>query len=265
MITTEQLSNENGMENRAKSASPISSTEQVSNENGMKNSAQLNNPIITTEQLSKAYGQQQILKEVSFSVLQGESAAITGPSGTGKTTFLNMLGTLDVPDSGRVLFKGDDISSLNELQRALFRNRHIGFVFQMHHLLPQCTVLENVLLPTLTNSDKKARSAFRKRASELLDLLGMSEHRNKLPGQLSGGECQRTAFARALIHQPGLILADEPTGSLDEENAAVLTSELLLLNKEFNTTLIVVTHSRQLASRLDSVWQLQQHQLIKTE
>ena len=219
--------------------------------------------MLSTEQLSKAYGHQQILRDVNFSVQQGESAAIVGPSGTGKTTFLNIVGTLDVPDSGKVLFKGEDISKLNEQQRTQFRNRHIGFVFQMHHLLPQCTVLENVLIPTLTISDKNARTALRKRASELLELLGMAAHSNKLPGQLSGGECQRTAFARALIHQPELILADEPTGSLDEESAEVLTNELLQLNNELNTTLIVVTHSLQLAGRLDSMWQLRQHQLIK--
>ncbi len=237
MITTEQHSNEN----RAKSASPL----------------------ISTEQLTKAYGQQQVLRDVNFSIQQGESAAIVGPSGTGKTTFLNIVGTLDVPDSGRVLFKGEDISKLNEQQRTQFRNRHIGFVFQMHHLLPQCTVLENVLIPTLTISDKNARTALRKHASELLELVGMAAHSNKLPGQLSGGECQRTAFARALIHQPELILADEPTGSLDEESAEVLTNELLQLNNELNTTMIVVTHSLQLANRLDSMWQLHQHQLIK--
>jgi len=219
--------------------------------------------MLSTEQLSKAYEHQQVLRDVNFSIQKGESAAIVGPSGTGKTTFLNIVGTLDVPDSGRVLFKGEDISKLNEQQRTQFRNRHIGFVFQMHHLLPQCTVLENVLIPTLTISDKNARTALRKRASELLELVGMAAHSNKLPGQLSGGECQRTAFARALIHQPELILADEPTGSLDEESAEVLTNELLQLNNELNTTLIVVTHSLQLASRLDSMWQLHQHQLIK--
>lgn len=219
--------------------------------------------MLSTEQLSKAYGHQQVLRDVNFSIQKGESAAIVGPSGTGKTTFLNIVGTLDVPDSGKVLFKGEDISKLNEQQRTQFRNRHIGFVFQMHHLLPQCTVLENVLIPTLTISDKNARTALRKRASELLELVGMAAHSNKLPGQLSGGECQRTAFARALIHQPELILADEPTGSLDEESAEVLTNELLQLNNELNTTLIVVTHSLQLARRLDSMWQLHQHQLIK--
>lgn len=219
--------------------------------------------MLSTEQLSKAYEHQQVLRDVNFSIQKGESAAIVGPSGTGKTTFLNIVGTLDVPDSGKVLFKGEDISKLNEQQRTQFRNRHIGFVFQMHHLLPQCTVLENVLIPTLTISDKNARTALRKRASELLELVGMAAHSNKLPGQLSGGECQRTAFARALIHQPELILADEPTGSLDEESAEVLTNELLQLNNELNTTLIVVTHSLQLASRLDSMWQLHQHQLIK--
>lgn len=219
--------------------------------------------MLSTEQLSKAYEHQQVLRNVNFSIQKGESAAIVGPSGTGKTTLLNIVGTLDVPDSGKVLFKGEDISKLNEQQRTQFRNRHIGFVFQMHHLLPQCTVLENVLIPTLTISDKNARTALRKRASELLELVGMAAHSNKLPGQLSGGECQRTAFARALIHQPELILADEPTGSLDEESAEVLTNKLLQLNNELNTTLIVVTHSLQLASRLDSMWQLHQHQLIK--
>jgi lipoprotein-releasing system ATP-binding protein len=220
--------------------------------------------MLTTHHLTKSYGLQKVLSNVNFSIKQGETAAIVGPSGTGKTTFLNILGTLDVPDSGQILFNQKDIGLLNEEERTHFRNRHIGFVFQMHYLLPQCSVLENVLLPTITLKDKAEKTRLVNRANELLDLVGMTAHRNKLPGQLSGGECQRTAFARALIHHPELVLADEPTGSLDEDSAAILTNELLLLNKELNTTLIVVTHSMALAQQLDSKWQLHQHQLVKT-
>lgn len=220
--------------------------------------------MITTHQLNKSYGNQVVLQDVDFSINKGESAAIAGPSGTGKTTFLNIIGTLDIPDSGSVLFHQEDISRYSETERAAFRNRHIGFVFQMHYLLPQCTVLENVLIPTITVNDKSMKIILRKRANELLDLLGMSAHRDKLPGQLSGGECQRTAFARALIHQPELILADEPTGSLDEDSAAILAGELLELNRTMNTTLIVVTHSMTLAAKMDHLWQFRQHQLIKT-
>jgi ABC-type lipoprotein export system ATPase subunit len=212
--------------------------------------------------LSKSFDNQLILDSVSFEIKKGETAAIVGPSGSGKTTFLNIAGTLDLADSGTVYFNNQDISFMSERERSEFRNKHIGFIFQMHYLLPQCTVLENILIPTLSYSSKNEKLSAQKRAEYLLEKIGMIQHRNKLPGQLSGGECQRTAFVRALINQPELILADEPTGSLDEENAAILASELIYLNKEFNTTLIVVTHSLLLAEKMDKTWHLQNYKLI---
>ena len=212
--------------------------------------------------LSKSYGNQLILDNISFEIEKGSTAAITGPSGSGKTTFLNILGTLDRADTGTVCFNNRDISFMSEKERSLFRNKHIGFIFQMHYLLPQCTVFENILIPTLSYTGKSEKLEAQQRADYLLDKIGMIQHRNKLPGQLSGGECQRTAFVRALINQPELILADEPTGSLDEENAAILSDELIQLNKEFNTTLIVVTHSLLLAGKMDRTWHLHNYKLI---
>ena len=217
--------------------------------------------ILKFENLTKSFGNQLILNNLSVEIQKGETVAIVGPSGSGKTTFLNIAGALDVADSGKVLFNNQDISSMNENERSEFRNKNIGFVFQQHYLLPQCTVFENVLVPTLTYTNKADKLAAVKRAELLLEKLGMLEHRHKLPGQLSGGECQRTAFARALINQPELILADEPTGSLDEESAAKLTSELISINKDFNTTLIVVTHSMKLAEQMNTVLHFRNHTL----
>jgi len=211
--------------------------------------------------LSKSFGNQLILDNISFDIEKGSTAAIVGPSGSGKTTFLNIIGTLDQSDSGTVYFNNQDISFMSEKERSLFRNKHIGFIFQMHYLLPQCTVFENVLIPTLSYTGKTEKLEAQQRAEYLLEKIGMIQHRNKLPGQLSGGECQRTAFVRALINQPELILADEPTGSLDEENAAILSDELIQLNKEFNTTLIVVTHSLLLAGKMDRTWHLHNYKL----
>lgn len=216
-------------------------------------------PILVFENIRKSYSNQLILNDVNIEIFKGEKLAIVGPSGSGKTTFLNIAGALDVPDSGKVLFNNADISKLSETERSVFRNKHVGFVFQHHYLLPQCTVLENVLLPTLTYSDKNDVKSAKIRALDLLEKLGMSAHSNKLPSQLSGGECQRTAFARALINQPELILADEPTGSLDEENAEKLADELIRLNTEFKTTLLVVTHSNKLATQMERVLHLKHH------
>lgn len=220
------------------------------------------NPILKLENISKSFGSQLILNNLSLEIQNGDTLAIVGPSGSGKTTLLNIVGALDGADSGKVLFNNEDISSLTEKQRSEFRNKHIGFVFQQHYLLPQCTVLENVLIPTLTYSTKEAKLAAYDRAKTLLSKVGMLEHSDKLPGQLSGGECQRTAFVRALINEPELILADEPTGSLDEESAAKLSAELIALNKEMNTTLIVVTHSMKLAEQMNSILQLSNHKLV---
>lgn len=218
-------------------------------------------PLLKFDNISKSYGNQCILKHFSLEIEKGESLAIVGPSGSGKTTFLNIAGALDIPDTGNILFNNLDISRMTDNESSAFRNKNVGFVFQMHYLLPQCTVFENVLIPTLTYNNTSDKINAVNRAKVLLERLGMMEHRDKLPGQLSGGECQRTAFVRALINQPELILADEPTGSLDEESAAVLSSELINLNKELNTTLIVVTHSIKLAEQMNRVLYFKNHQL----
>ena len=219
--------------------------------------------ILKVENISKRYDSQIVLDSVSFEIEKGNSAAIVGPSGSGKTTFLNIIGALDVPDSGSVIFNNQNLRSLSENEKSAFRNKHIGFVFQMHYLLPQLTVFENVLIPTLTYTNKADKQAAEKRATLLLDTLGMINHRDKLLGQLSGGECQRTAFARALINQPELILADEPTGSLDAKVADTLSSELIRLNKEFGTTLLVVTHSEHLAQKMNHIWEFSGNTLVK--
>ncbi len=184
---------------------------------------------------------------------KGETIAIVGPSGSGKTTLLNLIGALDKPDKGSIMFNDKNISKMTSDEQSHFRNRNIGFVFQMHYLLPQCSLFENVLIPTLSYKDKVQKNEAERRALELIERVGLTDQMHKLPGQLSGGECQRTAFVRALINQPTLLLADEPTGSLDSETAEILTDQLLELNKESNTSLIVVTHSMQLAEKMDKI------------
>lgn len=196
----------------------------------------------------------KVLSGLSANFPKGHTVAIVGPSGSGKTTLLNILGTLDKADEGSVNIDGVDIGQLKAGEQAEFRNRKIGMVFQLHHLLPQCTLWENVLLPVLpfTNNVEAAS----KRAGALLKRTGIWEQRFQKPASLSGGECQRAAVVRALINQPSIILADEPTGALDEDNAEKLSSLLLELNKEMGTTLVVVTHSPGLAARMDQVYEL---------
>lgn len=196
----------------------------------------------------------KVLDQLTVDVKKSEAIAIVGPSGTGKTTLLNILGTLDKADEGSVMIDGEDIMQLTSNNRAEFRNRKIGMVFQLHHLLPQCTLWENILLPTIPLKTKNRQTE--KRAEELLKRTGIWEQRFQKPAELSGGECQRAAFVRALINEPSIILADEPTGALDEENAEILSKLLLELNKELGTTLIVVTHSVALASKMDKVYEL---------
>ena len=211
--------------------------------------------MIELNEISKSYpqpggGEIPVLREISLKVQAGESLVVTGPSGSGKSTLLNIIGALDRPASGTVRFDGQELSDLTERELARLRNRRIGFVFQLHHLLPQCTVLENVLLPTLPLQGESARAGFAERASILLEKVGLAERSHHRPGQLSGGECQRVAVARSLINAPALVLADEPTGSLDGENAEQLAELLVDLNKSEGTTLIVVTHSQELAGRM---------------
>lgn len=221
--------------------------------------------LLTLKNISKAYNpksehaKRQVLNNLNLEVEKGQSIAIIGPSGSGKTTLLNIIGTLDKADSGEVIFNDKIISKFNIKELVNFRNQQIGFVFQLHHLLPQCTLLENVLIPTLPVKNKSLN--FQERAEILLKKTGIWEQRNQKPGELSGGECQRAAVVRALINKPELILADEPTGALDEENANLLTGLLINFNKNENTTLIVVTHSTEIARKMDKIYKLKNGKL----
>jgi len=204
-----------------------------------------------------------VLNDISLEIPANASIAIIGPSGSGKTTLLNILGTLDKPGSGEVFIEGEPLASLDDDQLAGIRNSRIGFVFQLHYLLPQLTLLENVLLPLLPVKDRLKRSAATGRAGHLLELTGLAEKSHRRPGELSTGECQRAAVVRALINQPALLLADEPTGSLDTENAALLTSLLNTLKKEENLAMVVVTHSPELASAMETCYRLRSGKLEK--
>jgi len=203
----------------------------------------------------------EVLRRVDLDVAAGESVAIVGPSGSGKTTLLQLLGLLDVPDAGFVSVAGQDLSLLNEAQRNLLRSEHIGFVFQLHHLLPQLTVLENVLVPAWAEG---AAAAHLDRARQLLQRVGLQDRQDHRPAQLSGGERQRAALVRALLLEPALLLADEPTGSLDHAGAASLTDLLLEINRDDGITLITVTHSREMADRMSRCLLLQDG-VLKTE
>lgn len=197
-----------------------------------------------------------VLNGVKLTVQPGETIAIVGPSGSGKSTLLNMIGTLDRPSEGKVLLNGVDLNTLNERQQAQLRNREIGFIFQEHHLLPQCTALENVQIPTLARKDAALRRVAAETANRLLNRVGLGGQIHHRPGQLSNGQCQRVAVVRALINQPKLLLADEPTGSLDHATAAALTDLLLELNREERVTLIVATHADELANCMNRVVEL---------
>jgi lipoprotein-releasing system ATP-binding protein len=202
-----------------------------------------------------------VLRDVSFDLAPGEALAVMGPSGSGKSTLLHILGTLDQPTSGAVRLEGRDPFTLPERELADFRNRHIGFVFQDHYLLPQCSVLENVLIPTLAGKDD--RQAAAQWARQLLQRVGLSERLDHRPAELSGGERQRVAIARALIHHPRLLLADEPTGNLDRRTAQTIGKMLLDLHREEKTILVVVTHSTELAQMLPAVQELVDGQLSR--
>ena len=220
--------------------------------------------LLQLKHLSKAYGDQAsdnhqvVLDDVSLDIELGQRIAVTGPSGSGKTTLLNMAGSLDKPDQGQVFYKDKDITGLSGRGLEQFRNQAVGFVFQQHHLLPQFTLFENVLLPTLPNKNTKEAGT---RAEDLIKRTGLWDHRNKKPAELSGGESQRTAVVRALINNPAILLADEPTGSLDHENSSQLFDMLIEFSRTDEVTLVVVTHSRELARRMDTVYKLQSGKL----
>ena len=190
-----------------------------------------------------------VLRGVDVKMDAGETLAIVGPSGSGKSTVLNIVGALDKADSGEVIVDGHDVEKLGEKELAAYRNTTVGFIFQLHHLLPQCTILENVLVPTLARP-KAQRGSSRGRAEELLDAVGLKHRLHHRPGELSGGERQRVAVARALINEPKLLLADEPTGALDRVNATRLVDLLVELNRSRGITLIMVTHAPELAQRM---------------
>jgi ABC-type lipoprotein export system ATPase subunit len=226
--------------------------------------------LLTLNGISKGFGStldstfQPVLKDLTLEVKEGEHIAILGPSGSGKTTLLNMIGGLDYPDKGKVEFRGQDITAYSQGELDRYRNQEIGFVFQFHHLLPQCTLLENVLVPTLVHTGKAERAQKEERAKALMERVGIWEYRSKLPGKLSGGECQRAAVVRAMINAPSILLADEPTGALDRENVEVMADLLLELNQEDGLTLVVVTHSIDLAKRMGKTYafkngKLEQH------
>jgi len=220
--------------------------------------------LLELQEITKSYNSAEgkpVLEALTMQLDAGKTMAILGPSGSGKSTLLNIIGALDRPDTGQVLFDGNNIVNLTDKDLSSFRSREIGFVFQSHHLLPQCTVMENVLIPTLTIPDDEFRRACKTRAMELIQEVGLWEHKNKFPGTLSGGECQRVAVIRALINKPRLILADEPTGSLDRENAYAITDLLLKLKDEFNTSLIVVTHAEDIGNKMEHTFKLVDGQL----
>lgn len=197
----------------------------------------------------KSYGQLRVLKGVNLEVQKGEVISIVGASGAGKTTFLQILGSLEKADQGDIFFDDLRINAFNERQLAHFRNQHIGFVFQFHHLLPEFTALENTCIPAFIGNSNHSKAE--QKARELLDFLGLSERLNNKPSELSGGEQQRVAVARALINRPSVVLADEPSGNLDSKSAQDLHELFFRLRTEFNQTFIIVTHNDQLADMAD--------------
>jgi len=211
--------------------------------------------LLRTEDLVKTYrsGPEviEVLKGISMAVKAGEIVVIMGPSGVGKSTLLNIIGTLDKPTGGKVWIDGQDMSQLDEARLARFRNQHIGFVFQFHYLLPEFTALENVLIPRMIKGNDWKKD--RQRAIQLLEEVGLGARLHHRPNQLSGGEQQRVAVARALMNQPKLVLADEPTGDLDRRNSEALFELILSLNEKYNQTFIIVTHNEMFAERAHRV------------
>ncbi len=216
--------------------------------------------MIYCDQIDKKYQNLQILKGVGLRIEKGSLVSIVGSSGAGKSTLLHILGTLDKPDKGRVILDGIDVFSLNESGLAKFRNEHIGFIFQFHHLLPELTALENAILPGLIA--KKAESKVMEKGKSLLDFLGLGSRLDHKPSQLSGGEQQRVALARALINQPKILFADEPTGNLDHDNAQEILSMLLELKKEFQMTMLIVTHDPAIANRTELIYTMRDGMIV---
>ena len=219
--------------------------------------------MIRAENLHKFYGSLHVLKGISLEIRPGEVVAIVGASGAGKTTLLQLLGTLDKPGEGKIYIKDTEVASLSDKKLSAFRNKHIGFVFQFHHLLPEFTALENICLPAFIAGT--AKKAATDRANELLHLLGVSQRAGHKPSELSGGEQQRVAVARALINSPAVILADEPSGNLDSANAQELHKLFFDLRKELNQTFVIVTHNNDLANMSDRKIVLQDGKIVQPE
>jgi lipoprotein-releasing system ATP-binding protein len=219
--------------------------------------------MITGTKLSKSYGELEVLKSVNVDIKQGEIVSVTGPSGAGKSTLLQLLGTLDMPKDGSVSYDGVEVSSLKPNKLALFRNQNIGFIFQFHHLLPEFTAIENVCMPAfiLGTSKKDAKV----RAAELLELLGLKGRLEHKPNELSGGEQQRVAVARALMNNPKVIFADEPSGNLDTDNAEELHKLFFKLRDELGQTFVIVTHNERLAAMADRVIQMKDGRVLSQD
>jgi lipoprotein releasing system ATP-binding protein len=222
-----------------------------------------NNPFLSVKNISKSYynngAEVVVFRDISFSVTEGEVIAIMGPSGAGKSTLLNLIGTLDYPDSGEILFGNQNPFTLLDNELAKFRNEKVGFVFQFHHLLPEFTALENTMIPTLIyQSDMEKAKAI---AKEMLEKVGLTERINHRPSALSGGERQRVAVARALINNPLVVLADEPTGNLDIHNGELLLNLIMELNEKYNRTFIIATHNPTIAERCHRVLYLEEGNL----
>jgi lipoprotein-releasing system ATP-binding protein len=205
--------------------------------------------MISAQNLTKSYGNLNVLKGVSLTISKGEFITIVGASGAGKSTLLHILGTLDRPDKGELNIADTNVFKMNDKQLSAFRNKHIGFVFQFHHLLPEFTALENVCIPAFIAKTNK--NSAEKRASELLDFLGLKDRMQHKPSELSGGEQQRVAVARALINNPSVVFADEPSGNLDSANAKDLHQLFFKLREQFNQTFVIVTHNEELANMAD--------------
>ena len=205
--------------------------------------------MITLRNITKSFGTLQVLKGIDLQIEKGEVVSIVGPSGAGKTTLLQIMGTLDTPDTGSVLIGDTDVTQLSQKEMARFRNQHLGFVFQFHQLLPEFTALENVMIPALIAN--RSQKETKERAKELLDFLGLSDRVEHKPNELSGGEKQRVAVARALMNKPSVILADEPSGSLDSKNKAELHQLFFDLRDQLGQTFVIVTHDETLAVLTD--------------
>lgn len=207
--------------------------------------------MLTARNIEKYYDQVWVLRGVDLTISKGEIVCIVGPSGSGKSTLLHILGTLDTPSSGEVIFEGKPVNFGSDRRAAQFRNQHVGFVFQFHHLLPEFTALENICIPAWIAGQKKA--AVREQARELLGLMGLIAKSENKPHQLSGGEQQRVAVARALINRPDIVLADEPTGNLDSQNARELHELFIRLREQFQQAFLIVTHNEEMAGMSDRV------------